>query len=96
MHSLGIKDDLGIVSVFFKPFFFQKKKKKKKKRGRISLQTVFFSSPHLRFIMGIFLDWAVPRVDSLMGEETFMRTKCFEPVKRVDAPSSLLLTVPRR
>ena len=45
----------------------------------------FLSSPHLCLIIGLIHDLFVPYVDSLMGKETFMRTKCFEPLQKLRA-----------
>ena len=36
-------------------------------------------------IIGLIRDLFVPYVDSLMGREPFMRTKCFEPMQKLRA-----------
>ena len=43
--------------------------------------TLFLSSHHLCLIIGVICDVFVSCVDPLMGFETLMQTKCFEPLQ---------------
>ena len=47
--------------------------------------TLFMSSPYLRFIIYLIRDLFVSFLDSLMVKETFLRTKCFKPLEKLRA-----------